>query len=196
MCDIVSGEPVLQKINPFEMQIYMSGYSNMIEDADVITITQYWPIGKIYDHYFSDRDFVKVSKRLEKNLRDFAGEGTTEMGENDYRPAYRLIDSVFDEAPEGFDPFVPFGENMDITQPYDQFGNIRVIRMFWKSRRRIKEIKKYDPQTGQELYEWHTDQYIPNKDEGEEETVFWINEAWEGTKIGKDIYVQMGPRPV
>ena len=31
---------------------------------------------------------------------------------------------------------------------------------------------------------------------GEEEQIFWINEAWEGTKIGKDIYLNMRPRPV
>lgn len=78
---------------------------------------------------------------------------------------------------------------MDITQPYDSFGNIRVIRMFWKSRRKIKQVKRYDPMTGQEKYELMSDQYIIDEDNGEEETSFWINEAWEGTKIGKDIYV-------
>lgn len=39
LCDIVHGEPVLEKLNPFEVQTYMSGYSNRIEDADVIVIT-------------------------------------------------------------------------------------------------------------------------------------------------------------
>jgi len=193
MCDIVQGEPILTKLNPFELQIYMSGYSNRIEDADVITITQYWPIGKIFDYYFSDMEFAKFSKQLEKSLYDFGnGSGVTDMGENDYRPAY----TIFDSMPDGFDPFTPYGEHMDITQPYDQFGNIRVIRMFWKSRKKIKEVKKYDPQTGEEHYEWQMDSYIADEDEGEEVKSFWINEAWEGTKIGRNIYVQMGPRPV
>lgn len=191
MCDIISGEPVLYKLNPFELQIYMSGYSNRIEDAEVVTITQYLPLGKIFDRYFSDGDFSRFAKKLEKNLKEFTG-GSTEMDENDYRPAY----SIFDPVPNGFDPFAQYGDQMDVTQPYDQFGNIRVIRMFWKSRRKIKEIKKYDQQTGQEYYELYSDSYIPDSDNGEEETVFWINEAWEGTKIGKDIYVQMGPRPI
>jgi len=31
---------------------------------------------------------------------------------------------------------------------------------------------------------------------GEEETILYINEAWEGTKIGKDKYVNMRPRIV
>lgn len=99
MCDIVQGEPDVFKINPFELQIYMSGHSNMIEDADVITITRYMSIGKIYDTYFSDKDFAKVSKKLEKDVNSFSRQGVTDMDENDYRPAYRMFDSVFDEAP-------------------------------------------------------------------------------------------------
>jgi hypothetical protein len=31
---------------------------------------------------------------------------------------------------------------------------------------------------------------------GEEAEIFWVNQAWEGTKIGNDIYVNMRPRPV
>lgn len=115
MCDIVQGEPSVEKVNPFELQVYMSGYSNRIEDAEVVTITKYLPIGKIYDMYFSDKDFSKVSKRLEKDIKDFTGQGVTDMGENDYTPAYRMYSQVFDDVPEGFDPFVPFGEQMDIT---------------------------------------------------------------------------------
>ena len=35
-----------------------------------------------------------------------------------------------------------------------------------------------------------------NEELGEEEQIFYINEAWEGTKIGTDIYVNMRPRVV
>lgn len=63
----------------------MSGYSNKIEDADVIVITQYWSPGKIFDYFFSDKDFVKVSKKLygvkEGEGRD--GFGVTNMDEYD-----------------------------------------------------------------------------------------------------------------
>jgi hypothetical protein len=38
--------------------------------------------------------------------------------------------------------------------------------------------------------------YIPNEMMGEEEQTFWVNEAWEGTKIGEDIYVNIRPRVV
>lgn len=75
------------------------------------------------------------------------------------------------------------------TEPYDQFGNIRVVRMFWKSRKKYKLVTKFDGQTNETITNLYTDDYITNYDAGETEDVVWINEAWEGTKIGKDIYV-------
>jgi hypothetical protein len=75
-------------------------------------------------------------------------------------------------------------------------GNIRVLRVYWKSRRKIKKVKSYDPETGEEVFNFYPETYITKTEEGEEETVFYINEAWEGTKIGTDIYVNMRPRVV
>jgi hypothetical protein len=78
----------------------------------------------------------------------------------------------------------------------DDAGNIKVLRVYWKSRRKIKRVKSYDPNTGDEEYHFYPETYVLNTDLGEEEEIFWINEAWEGTKIGKSIYVNMRPRPV
>ena len=78
----------------------------------------------------------------------------------------------------------------------DPFGNIKVLRVYWKSRRKIKRVKSYDQETGEATYAFYPETYIINKDLGEEEKIFWINEAWEGTKIGDKIYVNMRPRVV
>jgi hypothetical protein len=37
-CDIVGGEPVVEVINPNKMIVLRSGYSNKIEDADMIVL--------------------------------------------------------------------------------------------------------------------------------------------------------------
>jgi len=50
--DIVGGEPVIEKLNPINVRIFRSGYSNKVEDADMIIIEEYWNPGKIYDHYY------------------------------------------------------------------------------------------------------------------------------------------------
>ena len=96
-----------------------------------------------------------------------------------------------------FDPFNLFSDSTSNSLlPYDLAGNLRVLRVYWKSRRKIKKVKSYDPETGEEIYNFYPETYIINKDAGEEEQIFYINEAWEGTKIGTDIYVNMRPRVI
>jgi len=82
------------------------------------------------------------------------------------------------------------------TNYFDNNGNIRVVRTYWKSKRKIKKVKSYNPETGDEEFDFYPENYKCDKDLGQEEEIFWINEAWEGTKIGKEIYVNMRPRVV
>ena len=96
-----------------------------------------------------------------------------------------------------FDPMNLFSDSISNSLlPYDMAGNLRVLRVYWKSRRRIKKVKSYNKETGEEEFNFYPETYILNKDEGEEEEIFYINEAWEGVKIGSDIYVNMRPRPI
>ena len=86
--------------------------------------------------------------------------------------------------------------HIDNGNAYDADGNFKVVRVFWKSRRKIKKIISYDPETGEELIDFYPETYVPDKARGEKEEIFWINEAWEGTKIGEEIYVNIRPRPI
>ena len=40
-CDIRGGEPTFEKVNPLKIRVYKSGYSNKVEDADMIAIEDY-----------------------------------------------------------------------------------------------------------------------------------------------------------
>ena len=51
-CDIIGGEPTITKVNPLKIRVFKSGYSNRVEDADVILIEDYWSPGKIIDTYY------------------------------------------------------------------------------------------------------------------------------------------------
>jgi len=53
-CDIVGGEPVVERLNPMKVRIYKSGYSNRVEDADMIILEDYWSPGKVYDVYYQE----------------------------------------------------------------------------------------------------------------------------------------------
>lgn len=67
----------------------------------------------------------------------------------------------------------PHGNNEVFTNPYDlldssfngsnvfvdSHGNVRVLRVYWKSRRRVKKVKSYDPFTGEEVYNFYPETY-------------------------------------
>lgn len=198
-CDIIGGEPVVERLNPLKVRIFKSGYSNKIEDADMIIIEDYWSPGRVIDTYYdvlSKKDMEYIEK-----LPDHVGQAAVDSMDNiDERYGYVNNNMIGEEiSTDGFyfDPFNLFSDSMsDSLLPYDLAGNLRVLRVYWKSRRRIKKVKSYDLETGEEVYNFYPETYIIDKDAGEEEQIFYINEAWEGTKIGTDIYVNMRPRVV
>ena len=204
-CDIVGGEPVIERINPLKIRVFRSGYSNKIEDADIIILEDYWSPAKVIDNYYD----VLTKKDIEyiENMPDHVGQGATDSMDNlDER--YGFIDgNMIDDSISTsggkyyFDAENLFGDNSVNSSllPYDLAGNLRVIRMYWKSKRKILKVKSYDPITGEEQYNFYPENYIINEDLGEEVQTFWINEAWEGTLIGdqkEGIYVNMRPRQV
>lgn len=197
-CDIVGGEPVIERLNPLKVRIFKSGYSNKVEDADIIIIEDYWSPGRVIDTYYevlSKKDIEYIEK-----LPDHVGQAAVDSMDNiDERYGFVNNHMLSDEiSTEGFfwDPLGGADGVNNSLLPYDVAGNLRVLRVYWKSRRRIKKVKSYDPETGEEVYTFYPETYIINKDVGEEEQIFYINEAWEGTKIGEDIYVNMRPRPI
>lgn len=197
-CDIVGGEPVVERLNPLKIRVFKSGYSNRIEDADMIVLEDYWSPGRIIDTYYD----VLTKKDMEyiEKMPSNTDQVTDSMDNIDDRLGFVNGHMVGEEftSQEGFfwDPIGMTDGVGTSLLPFDVAGNIRVLRVYWKSRRKIKKVKSYDPQTGEEVFNLYPETYILNKDMGEEETIFYINEAWEGTKIGTDIYVNMRPRVV
>lgn len=196
-CDIVGGEPTVEKITPSTMQIIRSGNSDKIEDADMIILERYKNPGWVIDTYWD-----QLSK---KDIEKIENAGTLREG---------LVDSMDNIDAATGNPLVPLFQDWTAGDavmngrylfdeggsgslvPYDLNGNVRVLTVYWKSRRKIKKVKSYDPVTGEEQFNFYPENYHCNPELGEEEQTFWINEAWEGTKIGEDIYVNMRPRPV
>lgn len=198
-CDIVGGEPIIKRINPLNIRVFRSGYSNRIEDADMIIIEEYLSPSQIIDEFYDvlspkDREYIESTPN---NI----GESYTDSMDNiDERYGFVNNYMIGDEitSQDGFfwDPLgVTDGVNNSLL-PFDTQGNIRVLRVYWKSRRKIKKVKSYDPETGEEMFNFYPETYVIDKDKGEEEEIFYVNEAWEGTKIGSDIYVNMRPRVI
>ena len=197
-CSIVGGEPTLERLNPMKVRIFKSGFSNRIEDADMIILEDYWSPGRIYDTYYDV--LSKADIEYLENFPDHFSQGAVDDMDNiDERYGWvnaHMITDVIGDSTMYFDPFGQYSDSVtNELLPFDMNGNVRVIRIYWKSRRKIKKIKFFDEQ-GAEDFTFMPETYIPNEDMGEEEESFWINEAWEGTKIGQDIYVNMRPMPI
>ena len=198
-CDIVGGEPIIERLNPLKVRVFKSGYSNKVEDADIIIIEDYWSPSRIIDTYYD----VLTKKDMEyiQKLPDHIGQAAIDSMDNiDERYGFVNNNMIGDEitSQDGFF-WDPYGTSDGISNsllPYDTAGNLRVLKVFWKSRRKIKKVKSYDPITGEEQFNFYPETYVIDKDKGEEEKILWINEAWEGVKIGSDIYVNMRPRPI
>ena len=197
-CDIIGGEPYIEKINPMKMRIIKSGYSNHIEDADMIVLEDYWSPGRIIDTFWD-----QLSKKDIESLENTTnGQNVNPYTDNmdNLDPRYGFVPNLSLDTTAGdavIDPLSLFDNTYDMSfLPYDMNGNVRVLRVYWKSRRQIKKVKSYNPVTGEEEFNFYPENYYCDPDKGEEEQTFWVNEAWEGTKIGADIYVNMRPRPV
>ena len=206
MCDIIGGEPALMRLNPMKLRIYKSGFSSIIEDADIIAYEDYWSPGRIIDAFY-DQLTAKEVAWLEGGLDEQSLGPIGAAGNYDDTYGYANSERIIGE--EGI--IISKGEHQDYffdalsameggfgsdLIPYDTVGNVRVLRVFWKSRRKIKKVKHYDEETGDVLFDFYPETYVIDESKGEEEEIFWVNEPWEGTKIGQDIYVNIRPRVV
>lgn len=203
-CDIVGGEPTIERINPLKIRIFKSGYSNKIEDADIIILEDYWSPGRVIDTYYDS--LTKKDIEYIEEMPDHIGQAAADSMDNiDERYGFINADMLTDEVTMSsgnyyFDPANLFGDSVSNSlMPYDLAGNLRVLRMYWKSKRAILKVKSYDPETGEEVFDFYPENYVVDKDNGEEAKRFWINEAWEGVLIGDQrdgIYLNMRPRLV
>ena len=199
-CGISGGEPFLVRLNPLKLRVYRNGRSNKIEDADVIIYEDYWSPGKIVDTYYDELS-AKDMKRITDEMPEY-GAGDTKGIYGNYNDANEFLSrtsiigeqgimidndsglgTVFDALPDAL------GGVGSSLLPYDIAGNIRVIHVWWKSKRKILKVESFNELTGEKEFDFYPETYVPDTSRGETATPLWVNEAWEGTKIADDIYV-------
>lgn len=192
-CDIVNDEPVMFKLNSLKVHSVKSGNSDRIEDSSIIIIQDHWSPNKIIDVYHDELKPEDIDYIMEYSTTSSKGSYSDDQNNHVLlRDALNtgvegMYDTIFNLA-ELNGHF--FGSNYT-----DDTGNIRVFKLFWKSIKMIKQVKYYD-EMGEEQYKIASEEYIADKDRGEEIKTMWVNEFWEGVKIGKDIYLNIRPRKI
>lgn len=192
-CDIVAGEPIVKKINPRNVHTVRSGESPYIEDSDIITIIGYMSPGQIVDEYHEYLSSKELDY-IEQGMDTYSATSAIDIGHKPDLPI-RLNEAI---------DLSVLANDQSYNSPFDNNGNIRVTKVYWKSMRKMKKVKYYDAQ-GDEQFELFDENYKIDKSKGEEETILWVSEWWEGHKIGgsvgsadgdKAIYTKMQPRPI
>ena len=185
-CSVLGGEPVMRRVDP--RNIYTLGGNSMnIEDSDVIVEYLYQSVGQVIDDYW-DKLKPKDIEYLETG--NVNGEGGIAIGRNKDLSIYDFFGES--TALEIFHPNER--SNRNFGGAFDAYGNVRVLKVCWRTRRKIGKRKYFD-QDGEEQYDYVDEKYKPNKNLGESVTWHWVNEWLEGTKIADNVYVDMKPVP-
>lgn len=194
--DIFGGKLEFNVLNPLNVHTIMSGESNKIEDADIIVIETYRSPGQIVDRYYDKLSKADVDKIETYNF------GTTTGDTRDFVSADRFITFFSGNENENnvLDDLIDLNEFVQGRTLFgsyvDSSGNIRELRVLWRSRRKMLKIEYPNPDTSEVETKIMPETYVIDKEAGEDASVLFINEWWEGTKLGKDIYINLRPKPV
>lgn len=192
-CEVVGGEPKLEVLNGLKVRALRGSRSSRIEDSDMIIIEDHWSPGKIIDHYYEDlkpKDIDYITGYTSSTS------GNGEYSDDDNNPL--LFDNGTGDVEtifESYQSIASINGHSFSSNLTDESGNIRVIKLLWRSQKAVVKVKYYD-EVGEEQSRIESEEYIPLLEQGEEVKKLWVNEWWEATKVGKDLYLQMRPRQI
>lgn len=168
---IVSGEPICRVVNPLDFEHDMNGDIKFIEDAQWCKETRYMNVSSIldtYGEYLTDVDL----DRLDNGDLSYSNQYGMQPGF-----AYSLDDI----------------KAQSLNNDYREQG-IVVVNVCWKSWKKIGFLRYIDEVGEQEQMVDDTFKLTAEmKAYGASIEWRWINEVWEGTRIGNDIYVNIRP---
>lgn len=180
---IVNGEPDLRKVNPINLTVILDDDCTFIDDAVAVIEERMLTVPSIIDEY---GDELKESKQLDKLIdlsRGTFGSFNTAGG---FEPAIQIIQGQAVNA--GATPTSAFQGNN--TNNY----SVRVARVEWISMKKIGYLS-YTGEDGLPVEDIVDDTFASSfkifKELYPDAEIEWdwINEAWEGVKIGTDIYL-------
>lgn len=92
---------------------------------------------------------------------------------------------------------IAFFQYLQETYDRDTFtGKIAVYHVTWKGKKLVKVVSYPDPVTGKLQQQEHDEDYIINTEIGEKlEKTMWVNEVYEGWRVGDNIYTSLQPIP-
>lgn len=170
---VVAGEPMVKRANPIEITALLPHNKYKLDDAEVIVEETWLSVSEIVDMFYDELTPAQID-----DLED----SENSMGE------FHASDLVLPARAYLEEEKAPMTYNYSF---YDSDGNVRVHFVTWKSKKKVGELKYID-EYGLEQSRFVDETY--KKLPGEKVRWFWINEYWEGVKIGADIYLGIKPK--
>ena len=170
---IVANEPVVRDVNPMYFSWDKGPENSKIEDCGACMEERYLSVPEILDEYSDWLTDKQVNSLDDGSLRP--GVNT-----NDMLPGF-----AYDE--------VTIQRNSRNTRGGSSY--VRVATVCWKSMKKIG-FKLFQDEDGNEQQTMVDESDKLTEEEIEAGVTIewqWINEAWQGTKIGDDIYVNINP---
>lgn len=192
--EVFNGRPSIEVMDQNKTFVIRSGGSNKYEDADVIINYEYMAPGMVQDRYYrylSESDTKEIDEMCGVAFSGYNG-SDLERDEQGIDYGRREMMRDFISMPGRLKSSFSAGH----SEIVDSEGNIRVIRLYWKSRKMIKRVKTYDQKTGKAIYTYQSESYVANTDLGEEVEDYWVSQWWEGVEIGDEIYPYIKPRDI
>ncbi len=168
----ISNEPKVRRVNPLEVHFILPHNSDLMDEADIIVEETYMSISQIIDNFYESLTDPEITA-LETNALSVS---------NSYESYNDVV--IYDK---GYTP--EFLTQESPTQ--DARGNIKVRKVTWKSKKKIGRLLYID-ETGEQQETIVSEEYKPIDNEKIE--WMWVNEYWEGYKIGDSLYKNIRPK--
>lgn len=174
-CDVEHGEPRNRKIRPQSLSVFGNGESNYIDNALVIVEDTFMSVASVTDLFFDELTEDQVKSLDEGVHNNRLGQNIMYSGPYDMAEEYALQYGT---------QVIPIGSNDAFYYGggFDDQGNVRVTRVCWQSKVKVGYLTSY--MDGEEVHDYVSEDYIPNKVFGEKIEWQWLNEWWQGYCIG------------
>lgn len=209
----LNNDIVCEVVNPMNLVFDKSYDLKYLDEAEFVVRGEYLAPSNIIDRYKQDlspEDAEDIEHMAWHNGVSSRRPGARVTGIESIFTGNSLANDVFSnyypvDAQSGYplDPnFATFGGNQGYTD-YDNMSgftnksrHLLVLTPEWMSKRKVAKVQYIDdegmPQTMLLDGEFQLDKKM--KAAGWEVKYFWINEAWQGVQIGRDIIINVKPK--
>lgn len=183
---IENDEVAMRRVNPVNLTVILDGDTTFVDDAIAVVEERMLAINTILDEYGDILSKDDVDK-LENYTRGTFGSFNTAGG---FEPQFDVVNGQ--NAFAGITPTNAYNGNNSNNY------SIRVTRVEWKSMKKIGELtwSNEDGESQTEIVDEIFNLRIFKQAFPDAKVEwYWINEAWEGVKIGLDIFTDIKPKP-